>query len=155
MTVEAEGASRKGTKIPTTSTTTRLTKADYARVWAEAKAAGEAAAVAVTPEPIFVYEAHLDGSPVKGGGKWISQYGLCGFAFITIRPATSGFARWLKAQGVGHKGYYGGLEIFVHPEHGRGTPLTQSVEVKGAYARAAAEVLRGYGIAASATERLD
>lgn len=153
--MEAKGASRKGTEVTTTSTTTRLTKADYARVWALAKAAGEEAARATTPEPIFVYEAHLDDTPVKGGGKWVSPYGLCGFAWVTIRPATSGFVRWLKAQGIGSKAYYGGWQIFAHPEHGRGTPLTQSVEVKSAYARAMAQVLRDHGIPASASERLD
>jgi hypothetical protein len=55
---------------------------------------------------------------------------------------------WLKAQGIGSKGYYGGYEIWVR-EFG------QSVDRKYAFAQAFAQVLGKYGIEASAGSRLD
>jgi hypothetical protein len=128
----------------------------YQKIWAEAQAAGEAAAAKCIPTPMTVVEAHLDGSPIKGGKEWFVPSGLCGFATIHIKPATSGFAKWLKAnERSAYAGYYGGLDIFVHPKHGEGTPLTQSVEMKGAYAAAAVAVLRSHGIPASYSTRLD
>lgn len=141
--------------MTTTSTTTRLTKADYLRIWNEAKIAGELAARATHPTPIEVYDAHLDGSPVKGGGRWISPGGVCGFAWVVIKPATGGFVRWLKEQRIGYKGYRGGWTVPAHPDFGRGTPLCQSLEIKNAYARAMAAVLRANGIPAASDYRLD
>jgi hypothetical protein len=57
---------------------------------------------------------------------------------VVLRPATSAFARWLKANVGARKGYYGGLEI--------STGLrTQSLEVHEAFASAYAEVLAEAG----------
>lgn len=136
--------------------TKTLTKTDYAKIWAEAQAAGEAAAARCVPTPMIVYEA--DGLTERkrvDGKEWLVPSGLCGFATIHIKPATSGFAKWLKAtERHAYKGYYGGLEIFVHAECARGT-FSQSVEIKGAYAAAAVEVLRAHGIPATYSTRLD
>lgn len=133
-----------------------LTKTDYKVVWAKAKAAGEAAAAAATPTPMVVYEAEgLSDKPKAGGKEWFVPSGLCGFATIHIKPATSGFAKWLKAtERSAYKGYYGGLDFYVHAECARGA-YSQSVEIKEAWAAAAVAVLRSYGIPATYSTRLD
>jgi hypothetical protein len=74
--------------------------------------------------------------------------GLCGFAWVTISPARGSFVTFLKTQGIGSKGYYGGYEIWVR-EFG------QSVDRKSAFAGAFAEVLEKHGITAYTGSRLD
>jgi len=74
--------------------------------------------------------------------------GLCGFAWVNIKPARGAFVNYLKARGVGSKGYYGGYEIWV-------SEFGQSVDRKAAFASAFAEVLKKYGIAAYGASRLD
>ncbi len=105
-------------------------------LWLGAKLAGSDAANAHTPQPMHIrgYAPILDG--------------VCGFAYITIKPATGAFVRWLKSQGIGHKAYYGGWEISVR-EYG------QSMERKEAHARAAAQYLSDHGIKASYYSRMD
>jgi hypothetical protein len=131
-----------------------------------AEAAGEAAFKAAAPTPMIV------GTPKDpigsllggdGGGFDTSQpiyhvnEGVCGFAWVNIRPANSSFARRAKAIYTAggesyraHKGYYGGLEI-------RPVCLgrTQSYERQLAAVRAYAAVLTEAGITAYADGRLD
>lgn len=131
-----------------------LTKTDYAKVWSQACAAGEAAAAAAVPTPMVVVEADLFGRPLPDGKTWHVPSGVCGFAEVVIKPATSGFAKWLKAQGIARPHYYGGISVFVHPKCVSG-PMVQSMEIKEAWARAAAKVLQDHGIPAHATSRMD
>lgn len=117
-----------------------------------AEAAGGAAAQACCPRPIIV------GSPKDGvfGNEidyskptYYESDGLCGFAWINIKPGTSTFARYLKATGRAETdSYYGGVTVWV-------SDYGQSVERKTAYARAYAMVLSDAGIKASANSRLD
>lgn len=124
--------------------------AKWAALWREATEAGEAAAAACTPEPMIVVErANVldDSSPI------VKQYapvmgGVCGFAWISVRPGNCSFARWLSKTGRGHKGYYGGWEVSV-------SGYGQSYEKKLAHAQAAAKVLAAAGIKAYGTGRLD
>ncbi len=74
--------------------------------------------------------------------------GLCGFAWITIRPARGKLVAYLKQRDWGSKGWNGGWEIWVR-EYG------QSYERKYAYAKAFAWTLQQYGIDATAGARLD
>jgi hypothetical protein len=82
--------------------------------------------------------------------------GVCGFAWVNVRPANGSFARRVKAATkernpyYASKGYYGGLEI--RPDAGR---MSQSYERKLAACRAYAAVLQEYGITAYADGRLD
>lgn len=138
------------------------TTTDYRPLLRQADDAGVAAMEATRPTPMVVYEADgLTDQPKPGGQSWYVPEGPCGFAWVTIRPATTGFARWLKryrfhaerpvleAEG-GHwgKAYYGGYQFWVW----RGG---QSYELKLAYANAYAEVLREAGIDAYPGGRLD
>ena len=75
--------------------------------------------------------------------------GLCGFAWINIKPARGAFVNYLKAREWGSRDeYYGGHTIWV-------SNFNQSVTRKMAYAKAFAEVLNQYGIKAYAASRLD
>lgn len=121
--------------------------------WAElarkAREAGEAALAAATPTPMIV-EQRID--PLDDESRvtkqWYVPQGACGFAWVTIRPGNSSFAIWAKNNLGARKAYRGGVEIWVHQGD-------QSVELKEAYARAFAQVLREAGIKAYAQSRLD
>lgn len=75
--------------------------------------------------------------------------GLCGFAWINIKPARGAFVTYLKTYKWGDvNSYSGGYDIWV-------SQFNQSVTRKYAYALAFAEVLNRYGIKAYADSRLD
>lgn len=86
-------------------------------------------------------KAYID----KHGEPW-----FCGFAWVTIKPATSKFARALKASGVARAAYGGGLSVW-NP----GGSQTQSMDVKEAGAWAYVNVLNANGIPASMGSRAD
>lgn len=116
----------------------------------KAHAAGMDAGEKARPRPMVVVQREHpfdDSSPI------IKRYppvmdGLCGFAWVNVRPGNSSFANWLRKSGRGHKGYHGGWEYWVGA-------FNQSYERKMAYAHAFAEILREAGIKAYAGGRLD
>lgn len=116
-------------------------KGSHKELWDKAVEAGKQAAEAHTPTPMIVEQrSHVldDDSPVIQS--WYVEGGECGYAWISVKPATSSFARWVKAQGLGRgDSYYGGLRIWVD---GYG----QSRERKEKYALAFAGVLRDAGL---------
>lgn len=74
---------------------------------------------AVTPAPSIVGTAiglsdEID--PTKP--VYRDTAGICGFAWVDVRPATSSFARWLAKTGRGSKAYGGGMRIRI-PWHGQ------------------------------------
>ena len=121
----------------------------HEKLYAEANKAGIAAANALTPTPMVV-EQHAnqldDTSPVTK--QWTVPSGVCGFAWVNIRPATTSFARWLKKEGIVRKSYYGGIDISI-------MAYGQSMEKKSAHAHAMADYLSDHGITAYANERMD
>lgn len=125
-------------------------------IYDEAHAAGMAAAKKCVPTPMIVTEhenAWDDSSPV------VKQYapimgGVCGFAWVNVRPGVCSFARWASKRDLGYAdSYYGGYTIYVHGTDFPG--FEQSMEIKEAYAGAFAAVLRSHGINASARSRMD
>jgi hypothetical protein len=103
----------------------------------EAEAAGIKALKECVPTPMTV----------KGYGTY--SEGVCGFAWINVKPGTSRFSRFLKETGKGKADYYyGGVTVWVH-EGG------QSMEMKQAYAKAYANVLISHGIKAIDMSRID
>ena len=123
----------------------------FSDLWARAKRAGLAAGNAITPRPMVV------GTPTTPFGNDIDmtkpQYyiseGLCGFAWVNVKPGNSRFANWLKRHGHARSdSYYGGVTIWIS-EHG------QSYERKVKHAGVLAAVLREGGIEAHAADRLD
>lgn len=66
--------------------------------------------------------------------------GVCGFAWVNIKPGNCRFANWLKKNDLGRiDSYYGGVTIWVDE-------FNQSLERKEAYARAFADVILESGI---------
>lgn len=123
--------------------------AEYARIYAEAVIAGNVAGEQATVDAMVVVERENpmdDSSPVMK--KWIVDSGVCGFAWVVIRPGTSSFARWLVKESKAGKHYYGGIEIWIG---GFGQSMTR----KEAAADAMARVFRSYGIPAYVGSRMD
>ena len=108
---------------------------DYRALHHRAHAAGVAAGEGHTPRPM-----HIMGYEIADG--------VCGFAWVTVRPGTDPFARWLRTNAGTHRGYHGGEELWV-------SGFGQSYERKMAFARAYAKTLGEAGISAHAGGRLD
>lgn len=122
---------------------------DYRLIWNEAHKAGAEAADDCTPEPMVIQERENqwdDDSPVKKS--YFVPQGVCGFAWIIVRPATCGFARWCRKNKGTSKAYYGGEQIWI-------SAYGQSYEKKKAYAGAFAATLYDYDIKAYSAGRLD
>jgi Fe-S oxidoreductase len=101
---------------------------------------GREAALAVVPIPMGI---------IDGAQTWIVEDGVCGFAWINVKPAYSAVAKALVAAGLARKdGYEGGVTVWV-------SDYNQSITRKEAYARAFAKVLQDAGIRAYASSRMD
>lgn len=129
---------------------TKAQEKEFTDLFVKACGAGLAAGDRCTPVPMIVSE-HVnplnDNSPVKKS--WHVPSGVCGFAWVSIRPGNSPFANWLKSLNLAKKdSYEGGVKIWIH-NYG------QSLERKEAYAHAFAEVLRDGGIKAYSGSRMD
>ena len=121
-------------------TTTTITVAELAEM---AHRAGMEAGNNAIPAPMVI---------VDGETKEVIDVvddGLCGFAWINIKPARGAFVNYLKERKWGsYDSYYGGHSIWVHH-------FGQSITRKEAYAFAFAKVLLAHGITAYAGSRLD
>ncbi|MBA87721.1 MAG: hypothetical protein CMB16_00440 [Euryarchaeota archaeon] len=124
---------------------------DFNDLYVKADLAGVKAGNDALPTPMVV------GSPTTPLGDDIDPKkpmyfvndGVCGFAWVNIKPARGKFITWLKSMGIGRKdSYYGGYTIWV-------SGFGQSYERKNAYANAFAKVLNDNGIKAYAMGRLD
>ncbi len=125
-----------------------LTKTQCRNIYREAYEAGLNAGKDADTPKFIVGDAIGLSNEIDFSKKTYILDGLCGFAWVNISPARGAFVNWLKTQGIGSKGYYGGYEIWVR-EFG------QSVDRKSAFAGAFAEVLNKYGITAYTGSRLD
>jgi hypothetical protein len=121
----------------------------FAQIFEEARIAGEQAMAECHPTPMIVQEhASMidDTSPVVD--EYFVSGGVCGFAWINIRPGNCPAANYAKKHLGAGKDYYGGTSIWVH-EGG------QSMERKESYAHAYADVLQKNGIDAHTMSRID
>lgn len=108
------------------------------------------------PTPIAVVSAGLDDKPLADAKPSIIMEGLCGYAWVTIRPARGAFVKFMKSIDKGRNGYYGGYEISTNViERETGVNFGQSYERKMAAAEAFAATLQTWGINAVAEGRLD
>ena len=136
----------------------KLTQTEMRELMERAERAGSEAVTAMTPTPMVVGSprdpmASLMGDESAGLDPAQPQYvvpdGVCGFAWVNVKPGGSRFARWLKETGRGRSdSYYGGVTIWI-------SDYRQSYERKMAHAQAMAGVLREAGIKATASGRLD
>lgn len=118
-----------------------IREANHRALYDGAMAAGAAAAEACVPTPMIVQQRLNpldDNSPVVKEWEPVAA-GVCGFAWVTIFPGNSSFARWLAKEGLARKAYRGGMEIYI-------SAYSQSYERKMAHAQAAAKYLREHGI---------
>jgi hypothetical protein len=132
-------------------TTLVIKKASVDEIYREAYAAGLKAGHEVQVTPMVVGTETTPFSNIIDNTKqtYFIEGGVCGFAWVKIRPARGKFVQWLKEQNIGSKdNYEGGYTIWCH-EFG------QSLTRKEAFAGAFAEVLRGYGIDAYGQSRID
>lgn len=129
---------------------TPIEKVLPAKIYLEAHTAGLDAGKASKPVPMAV------GYPTTPLGNDIDtrrpveivEGGVCGFAWITIKPARGKFVSWCKENKMGQTSSMGGFTIWVG-EFG------QSMTRKEEYARAFAKVLNSHGIKAYAESRMD
>lgn len=87
-------------------------------------------------------------TPMRVEGYGIEMEGLCGYAWVRIRDARRGFARWLIANGHAHQHYRSGAQVFADVS-------SQSVDRARACATAFAAVLQHNGIECEVESRLD
>jgi len=128
--------------------TTINKEAAFQNLFTEAYIAGQEAGTRQIPRPMQVVEADVFGKPLANATVWDEPEGMCGFAWVVIRPATSSFARWLLKNKLARTGYTGGLHIWISDHN-------QSYERKLAHARAMAKVISDAGFEAYADSRLD
>lgn len=114
------------------------------KIYNEAHEAGMVAGKRFTPEPMTVSYRDIDGSVRRDT---ISD-GVCGFAYVRIRPARGKFVKFLKDNRIGYTSYEGGYKVSVNA-------FNQSMERKLAYAVAFCKVLDSYNINAYPESRLD
>jgi len=120
-------------------------------IYSEAHSAGLAAGHGCTPTPMVV------GQPTTPLGNDIDYEkdtyyvadGMCGFAWVNIKPARGKFVKFLKDNDIGRKDcYYGGYTVWV-------SEFGQSMHRKENYARAFTSVLRENGLTAYNMSRMD
>lgn len=139
----------------TTTATPRVTAANAYDIFVEAFEAGRQAAESAIPTAMVVGTAKsiLSDQIDQTKQTWVVSEGMCGFAYVTIRPARGPMVTLLKARGIGWRGHYGGWQCSATDF---GSPRSsQSYERAMAAADAAAGVLTKYGITAYADGRLD
>lgn len=132
-------------------TTMVLKKATVDEVYREAYEAGIKAGNEVQVTPMVVGTETTPFSNIIDETKqtYFVEGGVCGFAWVKIRPARGKFVTWLKEQNIGSKDEYaGGYTIWCH-EFG------QSLTRKEAFVGAFAKVLGDYGINAYGQSRID
>lgn len=124
-------------------------KQDWQALYDKARAAGLAAGngATVTPMVVCQHENVADDSSPVAKSYFVAD-GVCGFAWITIRPGNCSFAKWLAANDLARKSYGGGVSIWVHE-------FNQSLSRKEVFAHAFADVLSEAGIKATPGSRMD
>jgi hypothetical protein len=114
--------------------------AKFAAVFDRANREGYAAAEAHKPSAMVVSSSTE---------RWFVPEGVCGFAWVRVRPGNSSFAKWLVKNKLAHKAYTGGVDIWISA-HG------QSLERKERHAGKMASILKDeLGINAYADSRMD
>jgi hypothetical protein len=128
-----------------------ITKTQAKKIFKQAYEAGMKAGNSVGVTPMIV------GSPTTPLGNDIDytkrtyfvEGGVCGFAWVKIKPARGNFVAYLKSlDKFPSNAWNGGYDYWV-------SEFGQSMQRKEAFAGAFADVLRGYGINAYAQSRMD
>lgn len=111
----------------------------FSKLWNDAYQAGVDAVAKANVQPMVV----------SGYGKsWYVADGVCGFAWVTVKPGNCAFANWGKKKGLFSAAYGGGVQYWVGE-------FDQSMQKKEAFAGAVASYLRDNGIKAYSGSRMD
>jgi hypothetical protein len=112
-----------------------------------AQETGRKAGFACVPTPVsFGIAADLTGNEMVPGSEVVDMEGVCGCAWVVVRPGRCKFANWLKRNKLGS-----------YDSHRKGVLISpkdfgQSLDRKRAWATAFAEVLNDAGINAGVSE---
>jgi len=123
-----EGAIKKGDSKP---------QIDWQEVYNKANDAGKKAAEECKPTPMVVQQR---ANPLDDNSEVVKEYGpyadgVCGFAWVNIRPGNHSFCNWLKKNDIASRdNYYKGVSMWVHD-------YDQSMEKKRAYGIAFSKVI--------------
>lgn len=122
----------------------------FEAIYNKAHEAGLAAGNGSKPQPMIVGQSStIFGSDIDySKPTYFVEDGVCGFAWVNIRPGTSSFAKYLVKSGHAHKAYHGGIDVWVRD-------FGQSMQRKEAYAEAFAKVLKEEGFNVYAGSRMD
>lgn len=118
-----------------------MTTQDCQHLYDKAHTAGILAANETVCRPMTVV------NPATGQ-RWHVPDGVCGFAWIVVKPGNGAFAKWLKTNKLAEKHYEGGVSIWV-------SDYSQSMQLKEAYARAFAAVIKEAGLNCYSDSRMD
>lgn len=113
---------------------------EFQYLYDNANKAGQEAANALIPR----------GMVVSGGGihEFVAD-GVCGFAWVNIKPGNCAFSNWLKKNNLARSdSYEGGVCIWI-------SDYNQSMQKKEAHAGAFAKVIREAGFRCYSASRLD
>lgn len=112
-------------------------------IFSEASTAATAAFHAAKPNPVIFGQAKslFSNEMVPGTEEYVAD-GVCGFAWVRIKPARGEFVKFLKSRNIGDKGVYGGYTISAYEI---GIPgFSQSMERKEAGCKAFVDVIKKY-----------
>jgi len=124
---------------------------DFAGIYEKADMAGRIAAKNCTPTPMVVGQAKniFSNEMDYSKGVEVVEAGVCGFAWVNIKPGTSAFAKFLMNNGYARKDeFYGGVTVWVRD-------YNQSMTLKEAYAEAFSQVLTAAGFKSYSMSRMD
>ncbi len=124
--------------------------AEFEALYAKAVVAGNEAVNGFKPIPMVVGTAIGFSNQIdQTKPTYFEADGVCGFAWVNVKPGNSSFAKWLKKTDKARSdSYYGGVTIWVNE-------FNQSMQKKEVYAHAFAKVLADAGIKAYASSRMD
>jgi hypothetical protein len=117
-------------------------KRECKALFAKADAAGQAAIAACRPTPMIVGDAKgLFSNEIDySRPTYYVEDGVCGLAWVEIRPSRGGIATWMKENGYGRYDDYRRCHYMSAREN------SQSMQKKEAYCHAFAAVMREAGI---------
>lgn len=131
------------------STTKKINDEIFETIYHAAQAKGALAAQKCVPTPMTVVQ---HANPLNDSSEvqrhWDVPTGVCGFAWVVIKPGTSAFAKWLVKHNHAKAHYYGGVSIWI-------SVYGQCHQKKVVHAQAMAEYLNKVGIRAYSQDRLD
>lgn len=116
----------------------------FEEIWKEASKAAWEGFQDCKPTPMIVGQARgLFGNEIIPGTEEVVEDGVCGFAWIQVKPARGPWVSWMKNNDIGSSGVYGGWTLSPMDFDSR-IGRSQSMERKTSAMNAALKVLEIY-----------